>query len=117
MEDFLYNDIIAFGDYREGDLRKFKDIEELEGKLTQLKQTKHSFPTAKYHLRFRDDANIGDIVFLERIDFLPYLISLSLVTCDALLIVKSIPSSDNLDLMPVTSIQVSDSTSLIISIS
>ncbi len=64
LEDFLNNDIIAFGDYGEGDIRKFKDIEELEGKLTQKKQTKHSFPTAKFYMRFRDDVNIGDIVVI-----------------------------------------------------
>ena len=64
LVDFLNNDIIAFGDYKEGDISKFKDIEELEGKLTQFKQTKHSFPTAKFYLRFRDDATIGDIVII-----------------------------------------------------
>ncbi|MBA7527387.1 hypothetical protein ES705_19563 [subsurface metagenome] len=59
---FLDNKIVALGEYKEGDLRNFSSSEDLERKLTELRGSKHSFPTAKYLVQFRDEAEIGDII-------------------------------------------------------
>ncbi len=62
LKVFLDNKIAALGEYREGDLRNYSSLEELEKKLTELRGTKHSFHAAKYHIQFRDEAEIGDII-------------------------------------------------------
>ena len=54
LKEFLDNKIAAFGEHGEGDLRNFSSLEDLEKKLTKLKGTEHSFPTAKFYLKFRE---------------------------------------------------------------
>ena len=57
-QDFLDNNMIAFGDYGEGDISKYSR-EGLKNKLIELGK---SSQTIKFYLEFRDEVELGDIV-------------------------------------------------------
>ena len=63
LRDFLDNNIIAFGNYGEGNIRKYSSIEELTAKLTELRGI-DSHQTARYYWKFKEDVEIGDMVIV-----------------------------------------------------
>ncbi len=63
-EEFRDNNIIAFGTYGEGDIQHYDNVSDLEKKISELKNTKHSSPTANFCFEFRDEVESGDIVIV-----------------------------------------------------